>query len=383
MNRRIRNRQIPAQTKSVVLTICVMIACTLIPGTARCERIKDIVDVQGLRGNPLTGVGLVIGLGGNGDTTLLSQQMLTNLLRDSGIVLDPTDLTGGNIAVVWVTAELGPFAREGSRIDVDVSAIGDAKSLQGGKLLPTPLKGLDGQVYAVAEGGVSIGGWTATGNKASISKNHQTVGRIPGGATVEKEEIATFVEQLGDDRVISLNLRNVDFSTARQIGQAINRDFPDSAVVVDPGTIRVLVPSEISEVQIAGFIDDITKPDVKVDSPAVVVINERTGTIVVGENVGISAVAISQGSLVVKIKETEFVSQPVAPFSDAGTTAIVPDTSIGVEEKDAHLIPISRSVTVSELAKNLNAIGATPRDLIAIFNALKRAGALQARLVIM
>ncbi len=379
----IRNKRARKQRSAIVLTTCAIVVLTLLPGTGRCERIKDIVDIQGLRSNPLTGIGLVIGLGSNGDNGLLSRQILTNLLRDSGLVLNPTDLTGGNIAVVWVTAELGPFAREGSRIDVDVSAIGDAKSLQGGKLLPTPLKGLDAQVYAVAEGGVSIGGWTASGDKASITKNHQTVGRIPDGATVEKEEIATFVEQMAGDRIISLNLRNVDFSTARQISQAINRDFPNSAVVVDAGTIRVKVPSEISQAQIVGFIDDITRPDVKVDAPAVVVINERTGTIVVGQNVGISAVAISQGSLVVKIKETEFVSQPTAPFSDAGTTAIIPDTSIGVDEKDAHLIPISRSVTISELAKNLNAIGATPRDLIAIFNALKKAGALQARLVIM
>lgn len=378
-----KNRRARKQRNTVALTICAIGLCTLIPSTGRCERIKDIVDIQGLRSNPLTGVGLVIGLAGSGDSTLLSQQMLTNLLRNSGIVLNPTALTGGNIAVVWVTAELGPFARESSRIDVDVSAIGNAKSLQGGKLLPTPLKGLDAQVYAIAEGGISIGGWTVSGDKASISKNHQTVGRIPDGATVEKEEIATFVEQIGGSRVISLNLRNVDFSTARQISLAINRDFPNSAVVVDAGTIRVKVPSEISQEQIVGFIDDITRPDVKVDAPAVVVINERTGTIVVGENVGISAVAISQGSLVVKIKETQFVSQPTAPFSDAGTTAIIPDTSIGVDEKDAHLIPISRSVTISELARNLNAIGATPRDLIAIFNALKKAGALQAKLVIM
>lgn len=367
----------------IASAICVIAVVALTPGTGQCERIKDIVDIQGLRSNPLTGVGLVIGLAGTGDSTLLSRRMLTNLLRDSGLVLNPTDLTGGNVAVVWVTAELGPFDREGSRIDVDVSAIGDAKSLQGGKLMPTPLKGLDGQVYAVAEGGVSIGGWTATGDKASITKNHQTVGRIPDGATVEKEEIATFVEQLSGSRVISLNLRNVDFSTARQICEAINRDFPNTAVVVDAGTIRVNIPKEVTQAGIAGFIDDITKPDVKVDAPAVVVINERTGTIVVGENVGISAVAISQGSLVVKIKETEFVSQPTAPFSDAGTTVVVPDTSIGVDESDAHLIPISRSVTVSELARNLNAIGATPRDLIAIFNALKKADALQARLIIM
>ena len=358
-------------------------ACTFMPGVGQCERIKDIVDIQGLRGNPLTGVGLVIGLAGTGDTTVLSRQMLTNILRDSGLVLNPTDLTGGNIAVVLVTAELGPFAREGSRIDVDASAIGDAKSLQGGKLLPTPLKGLDGQVYAIAEGGISIGGWTAAGDKASITKNHQTVGRIPDGATVEKEEIATFVENIAGSRIITLNLRNVDFTTARQISQAINRNYPESAIVVDAGTIQIKVPVEIRPQDIAGFIDDITKPQVQVDVPAVVVINERTGTIVVGENVGISAVAISQGSLVVKIKESEIVSQPIAPFSDSGVTEIVQDTKIGIEEQQAHLIPVPRSVTVSELAKSINAIGATPTDMIAIFNALKKAGALQARLVIM
>jgi flagellar P-ring protein precursor FlgI len=235
----------------------------------------------------------------------------------------------------------------------------------------------------VAEGGVSIGGWTATGDKASITKNHQTVGRIPDGATVEKEEVATFIEYIGGDRIITLNLRNGDFSTARYVSQAINQDFPNSALVVDPGTIRVRVPNEIGQKEMAGFVDDITKPNVEVDVPAVVVINERTGTIVVGEHVGISAVAISQGSLVVKIKESEFVSQPIAPFSDSGTTERIPDTMVGVEETEAHLIPVPRSVTVSELAKSLNAIGATPTDLIAIFNALKKAGALQAKLVIM
>jgi len=349
----------------------------------QCERIKDIVDIQGIRSNPLRGIGLVIGLAGTGDGTLLSRQMLTNILRDSGLVLRPTDLKSSNIAVVMVTAELGPFAREGSRIDVDVSAIGDAKSLQGAMLLPTPLKGLDGQVYAVAQGGVSIGGWTAAGEKASITKNHQTVGRIPDGATVEKEEIATFVEYIAGHRLITLNLRNSDFTTAERISRAINATFPDSAAVVDAGTIKVKVPNEIRQTGIAGFIDDITKDDVKVDVPAVVVINERTGTIVVGENVGISAVAISQGSLVVKIKETEVVSQPTAPFSDSGTTERVPETIIGVEEKEGHLIPVPRTVTVSELAHTLNAIGASPTDLITIFNALKKAGALQARLVIM
>jgi flagellar P-ring protein precursor FlgI len=352
-------------------------------GVAPCERIKDIVDIQGVRGNPLRAVGLVIGLGGTGDTGALSRQILTNILRDSGLVLNPSDLVGGNIAVVMVTAELGPFDREGSRIDVDVSAIGDAKSLQGGMLLPSLLKGLDDQVYAVAQGGVSLGGWSVTGKQASLTKNHQTVGRIPDGATVEKAEVATFVEHVAGQRFVTFNLRNSDFSTAERISKVINQRYHGSAVVVDAGTVRIAVPVQISQERIAGFIDEISADEVVVDVPAAVVINERTGTIVVGEKVGISAVAISQGSLVVKVKETAVVSQPTAPFSDAGSTEVIPETLLGVEETDSYLIPVARSVTVSDLAKTLNAIGATPRDLIAIFNALKKAGALQAKLVVM
>jgi len=363
--------------------ICLFTVLLSVVQVGQCERIKDIVDIQGIRGNPLRGFGLVVGLAGTGDKAQPSQQMLTNLLRNSGIVVSPTDIAGGSVALVVVTAELGPFAREGSLIDVDVSAVGDAKSLQGGMLLPTPLKGLDDQVYAVAQGGVSIGGWTVSGDKGSITKNHQTVGRIPGGATVEKAELATFVEYIAGQRFITLSLRNSDFSTAQRIGIAIDQIHPNCAAVLDPGTIKVRVPDEITQLGIAGFIDDITSPEVKVDVPAVVVINERTGTIVVGENVGISTVAISQGSLVVKIRETARVSQPIAPFSDAGETKVVPETMIGVEEKDAYLIPVPRAITVSDLAKALNAIGATPRDMIAIFNALKKAGALQARLEIM
>lgn len=355
----------------------------VVSGSVRGERIKDIVDIQGVRGNPLTGVGLVIGLAGTGDSGLLSRQMLTNVLRESGLVLSPTDLSGGNIAVVMVTAELGPFHREGMRIDVDVSALGDAKSLQGAMLLPTPLKGLDGQVYAVAQGGISLGGWSVGGKQASLSKNHQTVGRIADGAIVEKAELASFIEQAAGQRFITLSLRNSDFSTAQRISNIINQSYADSAFVLDAAGVKVLVPTEITQRSVIAFLDEILQMEVVVDTPAVVVINERTGTIVVGENVGISSVAIAQGSLVVKVKETAQVSQPMAPFSDAGTTEVIPETMLGVEEQSAYLIPVERAVTVSELAKTLNAIGASPRDLIAIFNALKEAGALQAKLVIM
>ncbi len=361
-------------------------AVLLLLATARPvggERIKDIVDIQGVRSNPLTGIGLVTGLAGTGDTTLLSRQMLTNVLRDLGLVLSPTDLTGKSVAVVMVTAELGPFDREGSRIDVDVSTLGEATSLQGAMLLATPLRGLDGQVYAVAQGGVSIGGWSAAGNQASASRNHQTVGRIPDGAIVEKSELATFIEQVAGQRYITLNLRNNDFTTAQRISDAINQAFAGSTLVLDAGAVRVTVPGTVTQQGLVGFLDEITKKDVTVDMPATVVINERTGTIVVGENVGISAVAISQGGLVVKVKESAQVSQPVAPFSDAGRTEVIPETTLGITEQNAYLMPVSKAVTVSDLAKALNAIGASPRDLIAIFNALKKAGALQAKLIIM
>lgn len=366
--------------RTVVLLVFLMICTSIGYG----ERIKDIVDIQGVRGNPLSGVGLVVGLTGTGDTSLPSRQVLTNILRSSGQVLDVRDVTGGNIALVMVTASLGPFSREGSRIDVDVSSIGDAKSLQGGLLLPTPLLGLDDEVYAVTQAsGISLGGFGASGKQGSISKNHQTVGRIPDGAIVERAEIADFIENIAGERYLTLNLRNIDFSTSERIKQAINTSYPGSAIVLDAGTIKIKVPHEISMSENILFIDNITSLDVKVDMPAIVVINERTGTIVVGENVGISAVAISQGSLVIKVRETATVSQPTTPFTNRATTEVVPETLISMEEADGYLIPMPEMVTVSELAKALNSLGASPTDMIAIFNALKKAGALQAKLEIM
>ncbi len=365
---------------SMATAWAILLACA---GPGRAERIKDIVDIQGIRSNPLTGIGLVTGLAGTGDSGKLSQQMLTNILRNSGLVLEPTDLSTGSVAVVVVTAELGPFDREGMRIDIDVSTLGDAKTLQGGMLLPTPLKGLDGQVYAVAQGGISLGGWSVAGAQASMSKNHQTVGRIADGAIVERSELATFIDQVAGQRFITISLRNNDFSTARRVSEVINQAYPNSALVMDAASVKIMVPPNVSQKDVVAFLDEVMQKEVVVDMPAMVVINERTGTIVVGESVGISTVAISQGSLVVKVKETAQVSQPTAPFSDAGSTEVVPETLVDVEEQNAYLIPVERAVTVSELAKTLNAIGASPRDLIAIFNALKKAGALQAKLVIM
>lgn len=364
---------------------CIILSLILITVTTagHGERIKDIIDIQGIRGNTLEGIGLVVGLANTGDSTLPSRQMLTNILRRSGLVFSSDDLKTGNIALVTVTTELGPFAREGARLDVDVSSIGDAKNLQGGTLLMTELYGADGQVYAVGRGTVFIGGWSASGENAAITKNHPTVGRIPGGAIVEKTELSAFVEHTIDGRFITLNLRNNDFSTAENIRQAINRKYPGSTTVADAGAIRINIPDQIGPDDIAGFIVDVTQLEVTVDMAAVVVINERTGTIVVGENVGISAVAISQGGLVIKVKEQQNVSQPTAALSEGATTEVTNETLLGIEETNGYLVPVPRVVTVAELAKALNAIGATPRDLIAIFNALKKAGALQATLEIM
>ncbi len=363
--------------------LIILPAVVMLSVGAGAERIKDIADIQGIRSNTLQGYGLVVGLADTGDTTLPSRQMLTNLLRRSGLVMTPEDLKNENTAIVSVTAELGPFSREGSRLDVTVSSMGDAESLQGGTLLLTELFGADGQVYATASGSLFTGGWAASGSNASATKNHPTVAQIPSGGVVEQSELSTFVERTSENRFVTLNLRNVDFSTAERIRQAVNRQYPNCAYVADAGTIRIRVPDSVTEVNMAGFIAGVNQLQVTVDTPAVVVINERTGTIVVGENVGISTVAVSQGSLVVKVKEQKNVSQPNTPFTRSATTEVVDETLLEVVESDGFLVPIQKTVTVSELAKALNAIGATPRDLIAIFNALKKAGALQARLEIM
>ena len=356
-----------------LLTLALMLLAAL---PCRAERIKDIADIKGVRGNPLWAYGLVVGLNGTGDDSAVSRRALTNLLRRSGLVLDPADLASKNIASVIVTAELPPFGRLGSQIDVTVSAIGNATSLQGGTLLATALVAADGQVYAVAQGAISIGGFSATGESASVTKNHATAGRLPGGATIEKEELATFVE----NGTISLQLRNPDFTTAKNVAQAVNELHASTATAIDAGTIRVAVPPKLAKQELIAFIDGVCALDVKVDQPAVIVINERTGTIIVGERVTISSVAISHGNLSIVTEEKDYVSQP-NPFSKGGTTEKVHRTDIKVTEDKSKMVVVPK-VSVAELAKALNAMGMTPRDLIAIFEALRQAGALQAQLKI-
>lgn len=361
--------------KHAILAVTLLAAATL---PAQAERIKDIVDVKGVRGNPLWGYGLVVGLAGTGDNSPVSQQALTNLLRRSGLVLKPSDLGSKNIASVVVTAELGPFNRCGSTLDVTVNTIGSASSLQGGTLLMTPLIGADGETYAVAQGHIVLGGFASAGMSASISKNHATVGRIPSGATVEKEELATIVE----NGQIVLQLKNPDYTTAESIAKAINERYDGCASAVDAGTVRITLPKAIRKTDVSKFVDIVGSLQVKVDTPALVVINERTGTVVVGENVGISTVAISHGNLSIVTQEKNFASQP-APFSNTGETAILNRTKLeAIEEKGSlHVVP--RQVSVAELARALNAMGLTPRDLIAIFEALRQAGALQAQIKVM
>jgi flagellar P-ring protein precursor FlgI len=358
------------------IVLLAAIGLTAVPG--RGERIKDIVEIEGVRGNPIWGYGLVVGLNGTGDNSEASKRALVNILRHAPLVLEPGDISSKNIASVMVTAELGPFSRRGSKIDVTVSAIGSATSLQGGTLLMAPLMGADQEVYAVAQGSITTGGFAAAGKAGSVSKNHPTVGIISGGATVEKEELASFV----NNGQINLQLRYPDFTTVERIAQAINKVYPASATTLDAGSVKLDIPRNLRQGDLSGFIDRIGALEVEVDQPAVVIINERTGTIVVGEKVTISTVAISHGSLSIITKEREQVSQPL-PLSKTGTTEKVQRTDVTVIEQGGALQVVPRPLTVAELARALNAMGLTPRDLAAIFEALRKAGALQAELKIM
>lgn len=361
--------------KRLILLITMVLVVT---GPVAAERIKDIVDIKGVRSNPLLGYGLVVGLNGTGDNSTASLRALTNILRRQKLVFNPNDLSSKNIASVIVTAELGPFARRGGKIDVTVSSMGDAKSLQGGTLLMTSLMGADREVYAVAQGAIVLGGFSASGKASSVTKNSVTVGTIPSGGHVEKEELATFVEN-GE---ITLQLKNPDFATAHRIAKAINKLYPSSSHAPDAGAVRIKIPKTVTKTKITGFIQKLVALKVTVDMPAIIVINERTGTIIVGEKVGISTVAISQGSLSIVIKETEKVSQPKS-FSNTGETKATPETKIRAVEEASKLHLVPKQVSVAELARALNQMGLTPRDLIAIFQALRKAGALQAELKIM
>jgi len=356
-----------------IVFVLLSVICVL--SSVHAERIKDIASFEGVRDNQLIGYGLVVGLDGSGDKGQTAVQGIVNMLKRMGLTINANDLQSKNIAVVVVTASLPPFAKPGLKTDALISTIGDAKSIQGGTLLLTPLKGPDGKVYALAQGPVSIGGFAAAGEGAVSQKNHTTAGKVPEGVTIEREPLFS----LGNGSDIRLFLHRADFTTAdgvsKQINDALQGDF---AVTLDPSAVKLSVPEEYRD-NLVGLITRVEMLDVKVDMPAKIIINERTGTVVVGDNVRISPVAIAHGSLAIEIREEALVSQPLPFAPEKAETVQVPRTDISVTEQKGHLVEVS-GITLGEVVRALNALGVTPRDLISILQALKAAGALRAEL---
>lgn len=346
------------------------------------SRIKDVADFEGVRDNLLVGYGLVVGLNGTGDnldSAVFTRESLIGMLQRLGVNARSEDLDTDNVAAVMITADLPPFSRQGTRIDIQVSALGDAESLLGGTLLVTPMLGADGEVYAVAQGQVAVAGFSAAGNAETIVKGVPTSGRIANGAIIERE-LGFELEQL---RTVKLSLRNPDLTTARRIAEAINTFTGEaSARSVDPTTVQISLPARYNGEAVA-LMTDIEQLRVRTDQPARVVIDEASGIIVMGENVRISTVAIAQGNLTIRITETPQVSQPTA-FSNTGTTEVVDRTDIQVEEDgDKRLAVVPAGISLQELVNGLNALGIGPRDMISILQAIKAAGALQAEIEVL
>ncbi len=352
----------------------------LVPVTPlAASRIKDLTQLDGGRDNQLVGYGLIVGLAGDGDSNALSTlRSVSNTLSRYGISVDSTQIKAKNVAAVMVTADIGAFLKPGSRIDVTVASMGDAKTLQGGVLLQTPLLGADGRVYAVAQGPVAIGGFlggTGGPGGATVQKNHPTVGSISNGAIVEREIDSPYLH----DGQIALQLRNPDFTSASRLASAVNSVWPGTASPRDAATIDVRVPAPFQGREVA-FIANLGQLDVMPDTEARVVINERTGTIVATSTVRISQVAISHGSLTITVTSNVGVSQP-NPFG-GGQTMAVPSTQTAVNEVKGGFSIVSETTTIDRLAAALNALGVSTREMMAIFQTLKRSGALQAELVI-
>jgi flagellar P-ring protein precursor FlgI len=364
-----------------MLLLTVAWLATGVGAPAEAARIKDLATVAGVRDNALIGYGLIIGLNGTGDkdNTFFTVQSLASMLNKMGVTVDANEVKVKNIAAVVVTAKLPPFVKPGSRIDVLVSSLGDATSLQGGTLLLTPLQAGDQQVYAVAQGPVSIGGFVGGKGGDTVQKNHPTAGRISGGAVVERG--VPF--DLGDRSSLTLVLRQQDFTTATRMAAVINTRLGAGApaVAADSGSVRMHVP-ETYRGRIVELVAEIEGLDVEVDLPAKVVVNERTGTIVMGAHVRISDVAVSHGNLTIRVKTELDVSQP-SPFSERGQTVVTPRRQTDVTEEDAQVIMLPQGTSIGDVVRGLNAIGVSPRDLIAILQAMQAAGALQADLEIL
>ncbi len=351
----------------------------LVPASASAvSRVKDIADFEGIRDNPLIGYGLVVGLEGTGDSlrnSIFTEESLKAMLERLGVSTRGSRLNTKNVAAVMVTSTLPPFARQGSRIDVSVSALGDSKSLLGGTLLATPLIGADGEVYAVAQGSLAVNGFAVEGDAESVTRGVPTTARISSGAIVERE--VPFV--LDEIERVRISLRNPDLTTASRIADAINIHLShQEAVALDPTTVTLPIPTAYQG-RLAGLLAEIEQLVVEPDTAARIIIDERAGIIVMGENVRISEVAVAQGNLTVRISEDPQVSQPEA-FAD-GVTVAVPRTSIEVDEQSDHkLVVLDTGVTLQDLVDGLNALGIGPRDMIAIIQAIKAAGAIQAEI---
>jgi flagellar P-ring protein precursor FlgI len=357
-----------------ILTLLLAFSSTL-PQLNGASRLKELVSIDGVRDNQLVGYGLVVGLNGAGDgkQTLFSAQSLSNMLSRMGVVVDPAQITIKNTAAVIVTATLPPFIQPGARIDVTVSSIGDAKTLQGGLLVLTSLKGADAQVYAVAQGSVVTGGFVAGGGGNSQTVNHPTAGRIPEGAIIERPA------PLPDlSKVIRLQLHSMDFTTASRIAEALNKTFGGTKPVAraeNGRTVSVAIPQALIG-DPADFIAQLETVTVEPDAPSRVVVNERTGTIVMGKQVHVAPVAIMHGNLSVEVQTTIQVSQPQG-FSQ-GTTQVIPQEKVAAQQEKSRNLVLKDGATVEDLVRGLNAIGSTPRDIIAILQSLRAAGALEA-----
>lgn len=365
-----------------VFTLALATYLFLVVPAHAASRIKDIVTFEGVRENMLMGYGLVVGLPGTGDKLKdndFTQQSLIAFLERQGVNTRGTELKSKNVAAVTITAKLPPFARNGGHVDVTVSAMGDAKSLSGGTLLASPLYGADGEVYAVAQGSISISGFRAEGAATTVTKGVPTTGVIPNGAIVEKE----IDFRLNDMPEIKMALRNPDMTTAQHISETINANVgPGIATIADPGTIVLTVPAVYNN-NATQLLSDVEQLMVETDQVAKIVIDEASGTIVMGENVRIDTVAVAQGNLIVRVEENPLVSQPLPFAPEDAEAVVVPQTEVTVsEEPGKQIATLSTGATLKDLVAGLNALGVGPRDLITILQTIKAAGALQADILV-
>ncbi|HUN65386.1 MAG TPA: flagellar basal body P-ring protein FlgI [Bacteroidota bacterium] len=359
---------------------CAVLALGTIAGVRGATRVKDIAYVQGIRGRQLIGYGLLVGLNGTGDTqrSTFTLQSMTSMLKRFGVTVSQNDMRLRNVAAVMVTAFIPSFAKEGGTFDVIVSSLGDATSIQGGTLLMTPLTGMDGEVYATAQGPVSVGGMSVRANGNEVRRNHTAAGRIPGGALLER----AVNQGAFRDSSVSLVLLRPDYTTAKRVAEAVNGKFPaQTAIASDGSTIDLKVPSDYRiPGKLVDFVSQIELLEITPDVAAKVVINERTGTVVVGGNVTIMPVAISHGGLNIEVQSVPVVSQPL-PYSK-GETVSTQQTTVTASADSSTMVALNGAATVQDIAKALNALKVAPRDIIAIFQAIKEAGALAAELVI-